>query len=171
MRVRGQSAQRPGTAIVESAFVLSVFLMLLFGIFEYCRFLYVMHLTANAARDAARYAVVNTSKPTNFDTTSYTDGTGKTYVSVTQYARNLMGGMDKNISGWAVAVFPCDPAKLSQSPPVVQSKASPTTWNSAAFTEKIAVQITGTYQPILPSLLWMPSSIPVNVVSVCGSEG
>ena len=51
--------RRRGMTLVESTLVLMVFLMLLFGIFEYCRFLMVLHITNNAARDGARYAVVN----------------------------------------------------------------------------------------------------------------
>ena len=54
---------RRGAAIVESTLVLSVFLMLLFGMFEYCRFLLVLHVTNNAARDGVRYAAVNVTKP------------------------------------------------------------------------------------------------------------
>ena len=38
--------------------------MMLFGIFEYGRFLFMYHLTNNAARDAARFAVVHTGGAT-----------------------------------------------------------------------------------------------------------
>lgn len=57
--------RRRGVTIVESALVLSIFLMLLFGIFEYCRFLMVLHVTHNAARDGARYAAVNVNCPSD----------------------------------------------------------------------------------------------------------
>ena len=43
-------SRRRGMTVVESALVLSVFLLLLFGIFEYRRFLLVLHVTNNAAR-------------------------------------------------------------------------------------------------------------------------
>jgi len=46
-----------------------------------------------------------------------------------------------------------------------------TAWNNAAFTEKIAVRITGTYAPLLPSLIRMPASFTVTATSICGSEG
>ena len=65
MLLRRRAARRRGMTIVESALVLSVFLMLLFGLFEYCRFLMVLHLTNNAARDGARYAVVNVNCPSD----------------------------------------------------------------------------------------------------------
>ena len=46
------------------AFVSILLFMMLFGILEYCRLLYVLHLASNAARDAARFAAVHTGGPT-----------------------------------------------------------------------------------------------------------
>ena len=170
-----RTTRRRGAVFVEAAFVLVIFLMLLFGIFEYCRYLFVMHVAQNAARDAARYAAVNMDKPSNFDKVDFTDSAGKKYISITNYCKNMMAGVDKNIAKKSgvdmIMVFPCDPAKLSQTPPVVQSKPSPTTWNNAAFTEKIAVKIEGTYTPFLPTFLRMPTSFTFKAVSICGSEG
>lgn len=171
MLIQRKATRRRGAVFVESAFVLIIFLMLLFAIFEYCRYIFVMQVATNAARDGARYAVVNVDKPSTFDVTDYTDSSGTTYQSITKYTNNLMAGVDKNLNGYTVSVFPCDPTKLNQSPPVVQSKASPTTWNNAAFTEKIAVKITGTYTPLLPTLLKMPTSFTFTAISICGSEG
>ena len=42
---------RRGMTIVETTLALGLFLLLLFGLFEYCRFLMVLHVTNNAARD------------------------------------------------------------------------------------------------------------------------
>jgi len=156
--------------LVEAALVLSVFLMLLFGIFEYCRFLMVLHVTTNAARDGGRYASVNVDKPSNFDTVDYTDANGKVTPSITKYTTARMGGVEKNIPGFTVSVFACDTTALNQTPPVVQQKSG-AAWNQAMFGEKIAVQITGTYKPITPVLLIMPSTIPVSITSVINSEG
>jgi hypothetical protein len=44
-------------------------------------------------------------------------------------------------------------------------------WNAATFSERIAVTVRGTYKPITPVLLLMPSDIPINVTAVTGSEG
>jgi len=165
--------RRRGAVIVESAFVLIIFLMVIFGIFEYCRYLFVMHVMQNAVRDAARYAVVNVDKPSDFDTNdyTYTDASGlpKTLSSIREYTNYLMAGVEKNLSGYTVTVFPCNPTNLNQTLPVAVSKG--TAWNNAAFTEKIAVRITGTYSPLLPSLIRMPASFTVTATSICGSEG
>src|SRR5262249_40126535 len=99
---------RRGAAIVESALVLTVFLLLLFGVFEYCRFLLVLHLTNNAARDAARYASVNVGKPASFASSDYTDGNNKVYTNIEQYAKDRMGGVWKQLSDFKVAVYSVD---------------------------------------------------------------
>jgi len=172
-------------AVVESALVLSVFLMLLFGMFEYCRFLLVLHTTNNASRDGARYACVNLDKPSTFPTANYTDGSGQVYVNVQTYTQNRMGGVDKQIAGFQVAVYPVDQAGLDLVPPVVRPKSYSSTvfpdpfvsdpntlpWNSAPFPDRIAVTIKGTYNPVVPSFLLMPSNIPIYITSIAGGEG
>ena len=92
MHLRRRVTRRRGMTVVESALVLGVFMMLLFGLFEYCRFLMVLHITNNAARDGARYAVVNLDKPDTFNTVDY-----GTKPSITNYTTTRMGGMQKQI--------------------------------------------------------------------------
>src|SRR3954470_561333 len=53
--------RRHGGTPVEFVFVAVLLLLMLFGIFEYGRFLFVYHMATNAARDAARFAVVRTA--------------------------------------------------------------------------------------------------------------
>ncbi len=163
--------RRRGAVIVESAFVLSIFLLMIFGIFEYCRYLLVLHVATNAARDGARYASVNTDKPNTFDTVDFTDANAKVYPSITKYTNGLLANTAQNINGLAIVVYPCDPVALAQTPPVVQGKSPRTGWNDAAFPGKIAVRIQGQYVPLLPSFLSMPTSITVDITSVIGSEG
>lgn len=182
-------ARRRGMTLIESALVLGVFLVLLFGMFEYCRFLLVLHVTNNAAREGARYAAVNLDKPANFPTVDYTDAAGKVFPSVTRYTRERMGGTQHNIVGFRVAVFGADSAGLSLTPPVVRPKTASTAdpkvypdpwspsdpnalpWNSAPFPDRIAVYVNGTYRPLLPTFLLMPESIPIDVYALTGGEG
>jgi len=172
---------RRGMTIVETTLALGLFLLLLFGLFEYCRFLMVLHVTNNAARDAARYATVNVNCPSS--------QIAPTRAAILDYATARMGGVDRQISGYQVAVYPVDPAGLAQNPPVVRSKTLGTgnpppypdpfnasdplspPWNQAAFSEKIAVTIKGTYRPLLPTFLLMPSTLSINITAVMGSEG
>ncbi len=183
------SARRRGMTLVETMLVLSIFLMMLFGMFEYCRFLLVLHVTNNAARDGVRYAAVNLDKPTNFPTTDYTDASGTVYPSIQKYTTNRMGGVQQNIDGFQIGVFSVDQAGLDLTPSVVRPKtksvATPAVypnpfnindplaypWNTAPFPDRIAVYINGTYHPFLPTFLFMPSNIPINVYALTGGEG
>ena len=185
-----RSRRRRGLAVVESTLVMAVFLLLLFGMFEYCRFLMVLHVTNNAARDGARYAVVNLDKPSNFDYVDYTDASNKTFDNIQKYTTARLGGIHtRNIEGFRVACYAVDQAGLNLTPPVVRPKAKAGTpagtypdpfnntdsnrvpWNQAVFTEKIAVTVDGTYRPILPTFLLMPNTISIKTTSLMGSEG
>ena len=184
--------RRRGMTLVESTLVLMVFLMLLFGIFEYCRFLMVLHITNNAARDGARYAVVNLDKPDTFNTVDYS----ATKPSVVKYTTMRMAGVQRQIdnidatyspTGFQVAVYVCDQAGLNSATPIIRAKSASgiapypdpfnalapnaVFWNNAGFTERVAVTIRGTYQPFTPVLLIMPTTIPIYVTAVMGSEG
>lgn len=159
MLVRGIKHQRRGATAIESALVLGIFFVLLFGVFEYCRFLMVLHVTNNAARDASRFASVNVA---NEDMTK---------ADILQYAKDRMGGTEGNVKGFAVDVYPCTAEGLAQSPPKAVPKPGNPPWNSASFTERIAVTITGRYEPVTPFLLVLPESIPITITAVSGSEG
>lgn len=168
---------RRGITVVECTLVLSVFLLLLFGIFEYCRFLLLLHVTNNAARDGARQASVLVSSTATASTTRQ---------QIIDYTKAKMGGTEKNIDGFGVAVYAVDQAGLDLSTPIVRAKSKTAgvypdpfnmadsnhvDWNSAPFPERIAVTIKGTYKPLLPTFLLMPSTIPINVTAVMGGEG
>ena len=99
MSLRAIRGRRRGMTTVETVLVMLVFAMMMFGIFEYCRFLLVMHVTHNAARDGAHYAAVNLSKPTNFDTVDYTDASGIVHPSIQRYTRQRLGGVDRQLGG------------------------------------------------------------------------
>jgi Flp pilus assembly protein TadG len=177
MRLKHPSLKRRrGATTVEFAFVALLLFMMLFGIFEYGRFLFVFHTANNAARDAARFAVVRTgggtvdysgnAEPANITTADVigvcTNGTfnGQTYGSG-------MCGVEVSITGYTVDVYAVTDANYYATTPNV-APASGVAWNSAGFNQKICVRISGTYQPIVPNLLGMNSNIPfVVTVFVC----
>src|SRR4051794_13388017 len=100
--------RRPGATVVEAAVTLGVFLMLMFGLFEYSRFIMVMPTPTNPARDGARYASVKGGKPSPFDPPDYPAPAGTVYPSITRYTTARMGSTDKNVEGFTVTVFACD---------------------------------------------------------------
>jgi len=181
-------ARRPGrrgATLPEFALLLTVFLMFLFGVFEYARYLLMLHTITNAARDGARYAVIsssNSSAGTFTTDTTAADGysgtrPGFSVPFITTYTQARMGGVDNMLKNFKIRVFPCDTASLYLATPVIQPKIQPTatnttvSWNNAQFGERIAVRIKGSYDPILPSFLWMSDPLNLDVVAVMGSEG
>ena len=170
----GERKGRRGATTVEMGLVSILLFMMLFGIFEYCRLLYVLHTANNAARDAARFAVVHTNggtMPGEPATISQSDlitiaTTGQLGSIV---AGSGMGYMDKNIENYTVEIFAVYPVGLGQTPQVVQPLAG-SQWNSASFGQQIAVRISGNYRPVLPSLLFMNSTVPFQVTVMSSSE-
>jgi len=174
MRVSRPGRRRSGATTVEFAMVAIMLFLMLFGIFEYGRFLFVYHLTTNAARDAARFAVVHTGggtmsgEPTTVTTADVQEvwrtGTfnGQTYGSG-------MCGMENQITGYVVNVFAVPDASLYATPPDLNPVGKPA-WNTATFHQQIAVQVTGSYQPVVPNLIGMSSSVPFTVTVLMGSE-
>ena len=163
MLLRKRSERRRGLTIVETTFVLSIALMFLFGIFEYGRYLMVLHTTNNAAREGARYAVVHT-------------GDNTTLSQVVAVVNGKMAGVNTQISGYNVNVFTADPSGIYNSgsgtaiyPPNITPLAG-SSWNSATYGSPIAVTITGNYQPVLPSFLFLNANLPIQVTAMMNSE-
>jgi Flp pilus assembly protein TadG len=154
---------------VEAAFVLPFALLLIFSIFEYGRYLMVLHVANNAAREGVRFAVAHT-------------GDGTTSAQVLAVVDQRMAANDNNIQGYARTVFTVDPAGVYDSsgnpiyPPTI-NQLSGSNWNDAKYGSPIAVQITGTYQPVLPSLAtpffkWaiMNQNMQVTITAMMNSE-
>ena len=141
MRIRSQRKNRRSAAsIVEFAFVAPIFFLLMFGVFEYCRFLFTLQLVNNAAREGARYAVVNISTDTTASVQAYVNsylaGQGATqYVGYTPASN--------------ITVYMADP---------ITGQNTGQSWQNAYWGNAIGVTITGTYQPIVPGLLSLTGS-------------
>lgn len=58
-----RAPRRRGAAAVETAVIMIPLTMLLFGVFEYGRFLMDLNLLDNAAREGCRFALVNNTDP------------------------------------------------------------------------------------------------------------
>ena len=150
--------QRNATTLVETAIVISVCLLFLFGIVEYGRFLMIQHLINNAAREGARRAVAgtNTATPT---TTADIQNTVTTALAG-QYLQNV-----------SITVYKADPT----------TGASQGVWTDTAFGDGIAVKVTGDYQPMLPTLVlqkglavfsgFQTQTITVKATALMRSEG
>jgi len=80
-----------GTTLFEFAIVITLLLMLMFGIVDFARALYAYHFVANAAREASRYASVRSG----FNTANCAalSGCPATTTTVTTYVQGLATGI------------------------------------------------------------------------------
>lgn len=130
---------------METAFVMTLFLTIVFGIFEYCRLLMDWNLLNNSAREGCRFALAN-----NTDTTISTD----TQTVVTNYLgseTNSFNGLTVTVSGTHNGVA--------------------TTVNNLVAGDRITVKVTGAYKfmNIFPVIL--PSSLTLTSTVTMGCEG
>ena len=176
----GTRQARRGATLVEFALLISLFLMFIFGILEYSRYLFVLHVTTNAARDGARFAAVRVNQsdlvnPTRADIPEYPGRPTFDIPEFTTAVTDSMAGTQNMIDNFRVRVFPCDPVGMYGDPIVIQPKsqagiANPT-WNNAVFSERIAIRIDGQYRVIVPNLLLWQDTLNIRIISLVSSEG
>jgi Flp pilus assembly protein TadG len=138
--------RRRGAYVVELAFVVMILIMVLFGVFEYGRFIFIRQVVTNAAREGARYAVVNT-----LDTTIEAD----TKAAV----KKRMAGVDATVKKYDCQVYEADSTGKNIGPAA-----------NAGFGSYVAVQIDCDYEPVLPSLLFLNQSIHISTKALMYSE-
>ncbi|HEX3998016.1 MAG TPA: TadE/TadG family type IV pilus assembly protein [Pirellulales bacterium] len=144
---------RAGSTIVQAAIVLPIVLMFLFGILEYSRYVMLLQVMTNAAREGCRYAVMHTDSVT-INTTTYGSATSNVDTIIT----NMLGG--QTLSSQSIGIYASDALGNNVG-----------TWEDAAAGQWITVKITGNFNSILPKLLGMSSTIPITAEVVMRSEG
>src|SRR2546423_4690431 len=97
IRARTPSRSRRAAGVVEAALVLPLMLLFLLGIFEYCRFVFLVQVCENAAREGARYAAAHT-------------GDGTTLTDVRNVVKSAMAGRLKELPDYDVQVVNVDPS-------------------------------------------------------------
>ena len=123
--------KRSAATAVELAAVLIIFVMLMFGILEYCRLCFTMNVVENAAREGARYAVVNANDAT--------------LVSDTQaYVLSLMDGLNVEDAPYSCTLYLVDSSGNNIGAPT-----------GAQFGQLICCDVSVTYVPVTPGLLFM----------------
>ncbi|HVX10618.1 MAG TPA: TadE/TadG family type IV pilus assembly protein [Pirellulales bacterium] len=152
-RRRNAANGRWGGAIVESAFVLPLMLLFLFGIMEYGRYVLCLQVVTNAAREGCRYAVTHVNPVTLNGVT-----TGNATTDVTNVVTSFLAG--QQLTSQSISVYQSD-----------NQGTNIGTWTNADPGQYIAVQVKGNFQVTVPKLLSFPSSIPVTATVVMICEG
>jgi len=147
-----QKDRRLATSIVEFAFVAPIFFLMLLGVLEYARYLFTVQLMNNAAREGARYAVVNTTTATTSSLQTYVDK----YLAG-QGASQLVGYNPST----SISVYQADPNT---------GQNTGLSWQNASWGTAIGVSVSGTYQFLVPGLLRLPGSLSIQASCVMNIE-
>jgi Flp pilus assembly protein TadG len=139
---------RRGATAVETGLVLIPMLMLLFGVFEYGRFLMDRNVLDNAAREGCRYALANNNTDPNLVT------------NVQNTVNNVMGGRQNAFTGFTVTVSGTHNGTAT---PVGQ----------LAPGDQITVKVSGTYSllNIIPLVSAQPSFTMASTVTMICEGG
>jgi Flp pilus assembly protein TadG len=141
--------RRRAAAAVEAGIVLSILFLLFIGIFEYLRFVFLVQIAENAAREGARFAVART-------------GDGTTEQAIKDEVTARMFGRQHELQGYQVEVLNVNPAT---------GVAIPNSqWSDAPFGGAIMVRVSGVYSPMAASLLRMPSAFTLRATAMMSSE-
>ncbi len=134
--------------MVETALVLNLFLLGTLAIFEYGRIVMLRQLMQNAAREGARLAVVGTAATPDVTT-----------LQIKAAVTTMLAG--QSLENTSINVYQANPA----------TGANIGAWDQTPYGGAIAVKLTGTYRPSLPTTLGIiPSPMPMTVVSMMRSE-
>lgn len=151
IRSTSRRLRRLAVSAVEFAFVAPVFLLILFGILEYARFLFALQVMNNAVREGARYAIVNTATATKASVQSYVD----TYLAG-------QGGQLVNYnSSTSISIY---------QPDSTTGLNTGTDWQNTTWGSSVGVSVSGTYKPIVPGFIYLTGSLSITASCVMTTE-
>jgi Flp pilus assembly protein TadG len=176
MRVRNTRVDdRSGAAAVEMAFCLIPLFMLFFGIFEYGRFMMDRNLMDDAVCSACRLAVANNTDPNLLGPGSVTNG--NTNVP-NLFTRMMAGRLTADFTAvptvntsWtgplptpanSIVVWGQHYNSATQSWANVYGTSTTTGVPSLGPGDRITVSVNTTYKFILPIMIYVPSTVPMN---------
>lgn len=106
---------RRGGTLLETAFVLSLLLMLSFGTVEYGYFFYIKNMVASAAREGVRSAIPSTA----------------TNTTVTNTVANVMQAASIPSSAYTVTISPSNISSIASGTPIQVTVTC--TWNQVGI--------------------------------------
>ncbi len=150
---RRRGAVRRGSTLVQTAIVLPMVLLFLFGILEYSRYVMLLQIMNNVAREGCRYAVMHTNSVV-INGVTY----GSNTSDVTTLIDNCLAG--QALSGQTISIYGSD----------ALGNSTGTAWQDTQSGEWITVKITGNFVSILPGFLHLANAVPITAESVMRSE-
>jgi len=141
--------------VVETAFVLSIALMLTLAVYDYGRYFMLSQVVNNAAREGARQAVANTN----------TQNTAMIQNTVVQYLANqrFTDSTGNALSASDVVVIQVNPATGAPTSP-------DSNWYDAPFGSGIMVQVNAKFTSLFPTFGFLPTTVNLRGTAVMVSE-
>ena len=146
--------RRRGATLVETAMVISMALMFIFGIYEYGRFIMVLQVMENATREGSRMGIAHTND--------------KVTADIVARIMDKLGGVD----------YQLDNLQINVGGQILRPKNSSevagtalTDWTQSSTTDGIVIVVTADYRPILPTFLGMNPVIAMRAQCIMYSEG
>lgn len=163
MRLQKKSIKRAAAHTVEFAVVCPIVFMVLFGVFEYCRYIMARNVTENAIREACRFSVARTD----------TLQTGVDAARIETELKSYLGRMGTQLTNVVVKTYKADlyGRPTDKNGAVVASTASAAAFDETKFGDYICIEVTGDYKPCLPTFLWMSGITQIKAYAVMCSEG
>ncbi len=143
---------RRGATLVEVAVVIGTLLIMMFAIFEYGRFIMIKQVVENAAREGARLAVASNVGDTN--SFNY-----QTTTTVKNYVTTALAGQTAALTAPDTQVYLADSYGNNVG-----------NWINAQMGQNVAVQISASYTPILPTFGFLPATLPITAKSMMRTE-
>lgn len=159
MRPIGRPRRRPGRGqtLVEFALVLPVFMLLLFGLIDMGRYVYLNSTLSQAAREAARVAAVEASWVGSTDPSCGTAGGPVCPADLAALRADMLAGANRMMAPFgsiALADLYTNCASTAATPVTNQTCAD------TAINRYVSVRVVMTFRPITPVVSSMYSSIP-----------
>lgn len=152
-RTRAGRDRSRGQAMVEFALVAPLLFLMVFGSFEFARFIFFYELLNNATREGARYAIVHGSRsdcPSGPPPPGETNPCDPAGNNVKAAVRDAV--LDLADTG---DIFVYDPVWTSRGSLAQPSPGDPSTGHSARG-ESVSVFVEFSYEPILKQILDVP---------------
>jgi Flp pilus assembly protein TadG len=147
---------------VEFAVVSPIIFMVLFGLFEWCRYIMARNVMENAVREGTRFAVART------DTLQTGVDTARIRLEVnTMISRMGTSVTNTNIKVYKTNVF----GEPTDKNGAVVATASAADFDETKFGDYICVEVIGDYKPALPNFLHMGSITKIAATVIMVSEG
>jgi hypothetical protein len=144
-------ARRGAATLIECVAVMLIFLMLFFGVMEYCLIVFTQQVATNASREGTRYAVVNYNMI----------GAGVLETNTYGVVDKYMAGVQNRLKNYTRLLYQADASGTNLG---VNSA------ENAPFGAYIVVQIDYDYNPILPSLLFLGKTFHVTTRTAMCNE-